>query len=421
MDSSKQRATIDLPLDQLIEHALSELQRLQYSRRSLRRYRTVWTRLHDFARERELGNVLSEQLAHRFVEAYRTSSKENTTSRDRWRLHVVHLVKVLCAFARDGLVERDRADRKRVQIPASMKKAVEDYGQYARNRRYLSESTVRAAITTAIWFANYLESRGVLSFDQLQPADVLSYVASRQRLARKTQSHLVYNLRSLFRFLLLRGFVAQDFCPVLPPIPVPHDALVPSVWEPELVEKLLQAVDRSSPNGKRDYAIMMLAARLGLRVGDIRALRLDDIHWRIATIEVTQSKTRAPLTLPIPAEVGEALIDYLQHGRPQVAYREVFLRSTPPFTPFATDTHLHRVIAQWRQLAGIRFKSKQRHGLHSLRHTLTTRLLHEQTPFHVISEILGHASPATTMIYAKADVESLRGVALNPEELRHGQ
>ena len=401
MDSSKQRPTIDLPLDQLIEHALSELQRLQYSRRSLRRYRTVWTRLIDFAREHQLGNVLSEPLAHRFVEAYRLNSPDDTARRDNWRLHVVHLVKILCAFARDGLLERARTDMKRLQPPASMRRAIEDYAQYARNRRYHSDTTVREATTTITRFTNFLASHGVPSLDQLQPVDIVSFIASRERLGRKAQSHLAYNLRSFLRFLLLRGFVGQDFCPVLPRIPVPRDALVPSVWEPELLEKLLQAVDRTSPKGRRDYAIMMLAARLGLRVGDIRALRLDDINWRSATIELIQTKTRAPLTLPIPAEVGEALIDYLQHSRPRVAYREVFLRSSPPFTPFATDTHLHRVIRYWKEFAGIRFRSKQHQGMHSLRHTLATRLLREQTPFHVISEILGHASSASTMIYAK--------------------
>jgi len=125
--------------------------------------------------------------------------------------------------------------------------------------------------------------------------------------------------------------------------------------------------------------------------------------------------------LPMSEEVGTALIDYLRAGRPAVVHRQVFLNLRPPFDPFCERDHLYRVVNQWRQLAGIKFRTRQHQGLHSLRHTLATRLLRAETPFHVISEVLGHASAATTFIYAKADVETLRIAALNPEELRHGQ
>ena len=97
----------------------------------------------------------------------------------------------------------------------------------------------------------------------------------------------------------------------------------------------------------------------------------------------------------------------------------MFLTLTPPFLPFAETDNLHRIVKHWKDLAGIRFRTKQRHGLHSLRHTLATQLLREQTPFHVISEILGHATTASTLIYAKTDVEALRTAALNTEEVRH--
>ena len=109
---------------------------------------------------------------------------------------------------------------------------------------------------------------------------------------------------------------------------------IPSVWDHELVVRLLGAVDRSSAKGKRDYAILLLACRLGLRAGDIRTLKLDQLHWEDSPIEITQSKTGTPLSLPLTDEVGEALIDYLRSGRPQTAHREVFLKVNPPFDPF---------------------------------------------------------------------------------------
>ena len=130
-------------------------------------------------------------------------------------------------------------------------------------------------------------------------------------------------------------------------------------------------------------------------------------------------KTCAPLRLPLTDEVGEALIDYLQSGRPETRHREVFLKARSPFAPFDDNDHLHHIVKHWRQLAGIKFRSRQRQGLHSLRHTRATQLLHNETPFHLISEILGHTRTASTLIYAKAAVEALREAALDTEERRH--
>jgi len=204
----------------------------------------------------------------------------------------------------------------------------------------------------------------------------------------------------------------------VPKIRFPRDARIPSVWAHELVVRLLEALDRSSAKGKRDYAILLLACRLGLRVGDIRTLKLDQLHWEDSTIEITQSKTSTPLRLPLTSEVGEALIDYLKSGRPQTAHREVFLKVNPPFDPFVGN-NLHHIVTYWRLLAGVRFRTPQRRGIHSLRHTLATRLLEKGTAFTTIAEILGHTSLESTRIYAKADVEALRSVALDPEEVNH--
>jgi integrase len=143
--------------------------------------------------------------------------------------------------------------------------------------------------------------------------------------APRTIAHSKFKRGSFLRFLLLRGVLQRDLSHVLPTIRVPSDATIPSVWDPELLVQLLNAVDRCSPKGKRDYAILLLACRLGLRVEDIRTLKLDDLKWEAATIEITQSKTLAPLCLPLTEEVGEALIDYLKSGRPQTDHREVWV------------------------------------------------------------------------------------------------
>jgi site-specific recombinase XerD len=250
----------------------------------------------------------------------------------------------------------------------------------------------------------------------MQAVDVSEFVASRGHLQPRTVARLIADVRSFLRFLMLRGIVQTDLSGALPTVRVPREANIPSVWAPDLIVKLLGVIDRSSATGKRDYAILLLACRLGLRVGDMRALKLDDLHWADATLEITPSKTNTPLLLPLTEEIGAALIDYLKSGRPTTPSREVFLTLTSPVAPFS-PTNLYHIVAYWRRLAGITFPTAPRQGLHALRHTLATQLLQAQTPLHTIGDILGHVSVESTRLDAKADVEALRSVALELEEV----
>lgn len=409
----------DVRLTQLVSRALHHLERHAYSRRSLRRYRTVWNHLVEFARQNDPGDRYSDALAERFVEAWRLRDGEPVGPGEAWRRHVVFTIKVLGDFRRDGRIERSRTDMQKLRIPPKMKKPLRDYEQYCRDQRYLRPRTVSERVREIAIFLDFLGARSIRRLHDIQPADLTAFIISRQQWRPRTVSRNVSSVRLFLQFLTLRGILKQDLSHRLPAIRVPRDATIPSTWDPELVSKLLGAVERSSPRGKRDYAILLLASRLGLRVTDIRSLKLNEINWDAATIDLVQSKTDAALQLPLPEEVGEALIDYLRFARPKMEHREVFLKLRSPFAPFAEDNHLHDIVSHWRLAAGIKFRSQQHHGLHSLRHTLATRLLQEDTPFHVISEVLGHATTASTLIYAKADTETLRSAALDPEEMHH--
>jgi len=407
------------PLDRLINKALKQLTGLGYSRRSLRRYCTIWRHLAEFSRDGDFGDAFSADLAASFLAAYRIPEGETLRPKDTWRLHAVYGIKVLGDVVRDGRIERCRTDMQRVRIPPAMKKPLRDYEQYCKDRCCLRPWTIEARIREIAIFLDFLGSQQVARLAQLQAADLSAFVSSRQRYRAKTVSRIVSDLRVFLRFLTLRGIIQEDLSQGLPRIRIPRYANIPPVWDQALLERLLKAVDRTSPMGKRDYAIFLLACRLGLRPGDIQALTLDDLDWESATLRIIQSKTGRPLCLPLTDEVGQALIDYLRNGRPPTSHRQVFLRLRPPFAPFRHGFHLSHLLTFWRQRAGIRFRTDQRHGLHSLRHTLATQLLQQETAFPVIADILGHATTTTTMVYAKADVEALRRAALDIEEVRH--
>ncbi|MFY9327776.1 MAG: tyrosine-type recombinase/integrase [Georgfuchsia sp.] len=370
MDKSNSEIPNELPLDRLVACAMVELKKLCYSRRTVRRYRMVWQQLSAFSQRSNLEDKYSRDLALRFEDAYRLRDGESIKSTDGWRRHLVFSIKVLDDFARTGRIERLRTEMQSLQVPAAMQKPLRDYEEYGRKRRHLRPPTLQDRIRLITAFLDFLGSRSVTTLEQMQPGDISAFITSRQRMRSKSMSRIVSDLRAFLQFLFLQDILPRDFSSVLPTIRVTRDATIPSVWDTELVVRLLKVVDRGSPRGKRDYAILLLACRLGMRLGDIRALTLDNLNWAAATIEITQSKTLAPLCLPLTEEVGEALIDYLKSGRPQTEHRQVFLRLKPPFTPFTLHNHLYNIVAHWRELAKIQFHTKQHQGLHSLRHYL---------------------------------------------------
>ena len=189
---------------------------------------------------------------------------------------------------------------------------------------------------------------------------------------------------------------------------------LPSTWKREDVDKLLSAVDRGNPVGKRDYAILLLVTKLGLRVGDIRALRLNDIDWENNRLSFVQSKTQKRVDLPLPNDVGWAIIDYLKYGRPQTAIQNVFLTCRTPIMAFSDTSSLSGIIIRYAQMAKIDL-SEHKHGMHSLRHTLATRLMEENIPISTIADILGHTSTETVKKYLQVDIAHLRDCALDVE------
>ncbi len=420
MEQSTFPISRDVSLKCLVTDALGEIKRLGYSRRSRGRYRATWEHLIEFCGRNGLGDQFSGELAVRFLEEYRITGDEHDMSGEGWRRHIVWGGKVLADFAESGRMDRGQTEVEAIHLVPAMQNTLRDYEGYCKDRLHLRPSTIDRRTTELTIFLDFLHSRKARALDAIQALDLSEFVSWRDHLQPKTVERIVSDVRSFLRFLTMRGIVEKDLSVELPKIRIPRDARIPSVWEQELVVRLLEAVDRSSPKGKRDYAIFLLACWLGMRVGDIRTLKLEQIHWEDATIEVTQSKTGLPLRLPLTSEVGEALIDYLKSGRPQSAHREIFLKANPPFDPFAGN-NLHHIVKYWRLLAGIRFRTPQKRGFHSLRHTLATRLLQNGTPLTTIAEILGHTSLESTRIYAKADVETLRSVALDPEEVNHAE
>lgn len=224
-------------------------------------------------------------------------------------------------------------------------------------------------------------------------------------------------VRSFLRFLYSKQIIEKDISECLPCIKSRKQTRIPSVWKHEDLQKLLKAIDRGNPAGKRDYAIILLVARLGLRSIDVKNLTLSDIKWSENKIEFMQSKTNEFVSLPLLRDVGWAIIDYLKNGRPASEYTNVSLRHIAPILPFSDEDHLHQVIVKYMRLAKLPISERKKVGMHSLRHTLATTLLEQHTPLQEIADILGHQDVNSTAVYLKSSLSLLRECTLNPQEL----
>ena len=373
MNKSNVSAAENSSLECLIHRALVEIERLGYSRRSINRYKTVWDHLLDFSQKNQTYNQFSRDLAVRFMDEHRFASGQMVVPGDDWRRHVVWSVKALADFAENGRITRG-VEVEAIRLTPTMQHVLCDYRKYCIERLQLRPSTVNLRTREVKIFLDYMHSQKRQTLAEFQAADLSDFVSWRDHFQSATVARIVSDIRCFLRFLMMRGLLHKDLSVELPQIRVFRDAKIPSVWPHELVTKLLDAVDRSSAKGKRDYAILLLASRLGLRSGDIRTLKLDHLHWEDSTIEIAQSKTGMPLRLPLTNEVGDALVDYLKSGRPQVAHREVFLKVRSPFDPFP-DNHLHHIVNYWRFLAGIEFRTPQKHGIHNLRPSYASLML----------------------------------------------
>lgn len=269
--------------------------------------------------------------------------------------------------------------------------------------------TVIAHERTLKRFTNYLYNTGIESFDEINPTHITSFlVDSINDLVRNLGPSLCH-LRVLFRYLYQNGYNAVDLSLFLPKSNVllkrKH---IPTTWTREDVDKILSSVDVANPIGKRDYAMILLVARLGVRVSDIIHLKFSDIKWDKNCIHISQHKTNEPIVLPLFEDVGNAIINYIKNGRPPTDLDLIFITHKPPFHKFSDNDHLYGMFNKYLRIAGIVVTPEKSHGMHSLRHTLANELLRKETPLPVISEILGHKSLETTMQYLQTDTEQLR-------------
>ena len=230
--------------------------------------------------------------------------------------------------------------------------------------------------------------------------------------------HVVSSVRAFVRYSCERNLLAdcnfsrwdRILC-----LHRPKNPQLPSYYSREEIKKMLDAIDRSCPKGKRDYAMLLLAARYGLRASDIVGITYANFKWEFNRLSLVQAKTGKPVSFPLSEEIGSAIIDYIKFGRPDIDSPHVFLEHMAPYQRISPQA-LSRIVSEWMLAARIDI-STRKHGPHSLRHSLAINLFENGESPSVISEILRHSNLLTTMSYVKVDLKHLRQCALEVPQI----
>jgi site-specific recombinase XerD len=284
-----------------------------------------------------------------------------------------------------------------------------EYGQYLCQERALVSSTVHRYVVLAREFLTDCFGTSPIDLSTLQATNITGFVQRRAATIGSRWAQLMTTaLRSFLQFARYRGDLTTDLAACVPTVANWSQSTLPRALPPGQLKLVLASCDRKTAMGRRDYAILLLLARLGLRSSEIIALSLEDLDWQTGLITV-RGKGGRYSQLPLPVDVGEAIANYLQTARPKTVHRRIFLRGRAPVTSFKGPQAIASLVRHALVRAGIH---SQRNGAHQFRHRLASQMLRHGASLAEIGELLRHRSPQTTTIYAKVDLTSLRTLAL---------
>lgn len=393
-------------LDTMADELISFLEKIRFGPHSIQRYRQNIERIRRFIKEQDLINYTANECDIFIQQIIGNREYKNLSRNDK---DAIRCANVLIEYQLTGMISyRIKEERDLLHGPTG--NDIQSYLDYQKSIE-ISPTTLNNTRLYLGRFQKYLDSVGRNTFTEMTPQDILGFIKSISYSTKATIHCTLCALRGLLRYLHNEGILAIDWSYLVPKDSYRKEAKLPTTYTKDEVERMLKAVDRGNPKGKRDYAMMLLAARLGLRASDICGLTFENLLWSQNLIVLIQEKTKKRIELPLLTEVGNAIIDYLKYGRAVSDLPYVFLHANHGYRKLSEPT-LHSIVCSYMRLAGIANVDDKKHGPHALRHSLAGFLLEKKTPLPVISEVLGHANTESTKTYLRIDMESLRQCAL---------
>jgi len=387
----------------LFESVLQLLTEHKYSKRRLAHYRCTYNQLKKYLDKRGI-DIFTEEVGMDFINHH--YGEENKLYVDL-KLCITRLVEVH--------ENRFLSVRRYVEPKKELKYLKQSFEIYKnlQHERILARRTIETKCYQTKEFFLFLEDLGIHTVSDITVEAVYDYLNEKKAFAVSTKETMLYTLRDFFRSFVDMGLCKESLARLFPQISTHAESPVPSCFTPQEMRTILASVDRSDVIGKRDYAMLLLACLLGIRTGDIRAMKLCHIKWGNGTIEFTQSKTGRYLQLPMPQELKLALLDYLKNARPKSQLDCLFVKMVAPYGTYSSHSTFGYILRKYLNDIDL---NGRKHGMHSLRFSAAGNMLSEGVGITTICNILGHSYSDTTKDYLKIDIMQLRKAALEVAE-----
>jgi len=393
-------------LSELIQETKREMEGRGYAKATIEIHEKTWRMLSAFAQKNNISQY-STDFAFDFLKS--KFGDLNGFPHTHTQAEYFRGLNKLDEYHKYGFVSSKRPRKKAYTFPEGFDEQIRGYID-KRKSEGLSKQRIQSYLLYLERFSQFCADIGLEQTAQISAPHINQYLTSITKYTASTVTASICCVRAFLTHLHNCGAIGQDLAYLLPHVRYSSENAIPSAYSRDEVESILKCIDRCNPAGIRNYAMLMLASRLGLRASDICGLTFRSIDWDGNTISLVTQKSNKAAELPLLKDVGEAIIEYLK-VRPSSTSTEVFLRAQPPYVRLLSSS-LYEITSKYIQRSGVHVPQGKKHGPHSLRHSLSSIMLESSVPLPIISDILTHSSSDTTKVYLKIDIRQLRECAL---------
>lgn len=401
----------DVTIDELMDNFSSYARSIHRSEATIKKYNQRWQKIKNFMLSKDI-RIYDDQVEKAYLNSELGIFEYHQLNEKQKRL--INTTETLTEFQQTGKIIMGPRKKRPKIFERDSGQIIERFISERGRILNLSPKTIDAYSFHLYPFCCYLNKSGI-DIRKIEYSEILGYIQQTDA-GKPANKHVsLCILRIFFKYLYEQHILIKDYSSIVPKDNYKQQPKLPSTFTDEEIKALLNAVDRGNPKGKRDYAILLMATKLGLRASDICELTFSNIIWENNIILLNQFKTGKALELPLLPEIGNAIIDYLKNGRPITNDDHCFIHVQGPYERIHTSD-IGNLMRRYTSLAKINCANRK-HGPHALRHSFASALLREKVPLPIISEALGHVSSGSTMEYLRIDTGSLRKCALEVPSL----
>lgn len=406
---------INTTVDAVLDGALKLMRENGYSNGNISHYRTACRAIRHLHAKAGLADY-SQGVVASYIESERTRYERGELGHNSYFVYRRFAAIADEYHACKKLVRGNKTNESVRRVTDAHQTLLDEFKQEVLISHY-ALSTIQSKISSIRMLMLYVEERFKGNLGALTRTGISDFLTEAACKRRPSMRLLIDDNKQFIEFLISRGIAQEDFLGAFD-VYAPRDRKIYPGFTDDESRRILEAVDRTTGLGKRDYAMLILAKHTGIRGVDIRNLKLSDIFWGIAEIRIVQSKTNKPLVLPLDIPVGNAIAEYILNARPISSDEHVFLRSVPPYVGLIDTSD---IVQKYAAISGVAHETKALLGFHSFRRAMGVSLLEAEVPLEIISEILGHAERNSTKRYIALDVERLGKCSMPMDAFRCGR